>query len=68
MDLLAILNRTRNTLVYVKGKGVVLREPSVVALQTDTKQIVAVGSDAKQMIGHTRERCGTSPDERRCNC
>lgn len=44
---------TANTLVYVKGKGVVLREPSVVALQTDTKQIVAVGSDAKQMIGRT---------------
>ena len=40
---------TANTL-YVKGKGVVLREPSVVALQTDTKQIVAVGSDAKQMM------------------
>lgn len=60
---------TANTLVYVKGKGVVLREPSVVALQTDTKQIVAVGSDAKQMIGRTpSKRCGTSPDERRCNC
>lgn len=44
---------TANTLVYVKGKGVVVREPSVVALQTDTKQIVAVGNDAKQMIGRT---------------
>lgn len=44
---------TANTLVYVKGKGVVLREPSVVALQTDTKQIVAVGNDAKNMIGRT---------------
>ena len=38
---------TANTLVYVKGKGIVVREPSVVALQTDTKQIVAVGNDAK---------------------
>src|SRR6476620_12611445 len=44
---------TANTLVFVKGKGIVLREPSVVALQTDTKQIVAVGSDAKNMIGRT---------------
>ncbi|MHC0037482.1 rod shape-determining protein [Pseudoneobacillus sp. C159] len=44
---------TANTLVFIKGKGVVLREPSVVALQTDTKQIVAVGNDAKNMIGRT---------------
>lgn len=44
---------TANTLVYVKGKGIVLREPSVVAFQTDTKQIVAVGNDAKNMIGRT---------------
>nr|WP_263325560.1 rod shape-determining protein [Neobacillus sp. Marseille-Q6967] len=44
---------TANTLVYVKGKGIVLREPSVVAMQTDTKQIVAVGNDAKNMIGRT---------------
>ncbi|WP_338750429.1 rod shape-determining protein [Bacillus sp. FJAT-52991] len=44
---------TANTLVYAKGKGVVVREPSVVALQTDTKQIVAVGNDAKKMIGRT---------------
>ena len=35
---------TANTLVFVKGKGIVVREPSVVALQTDTKQIVAVGN------------------------
>lgn len=44
---------TANTLVYVKGKGVVVREPSVVAMQTDTKEIVAVGNDAKNMIGRT---------------
>lgn len=44
---------TANTLVYVKGKEIVLREPSVVAFQTDTKQIVAVGNDAKNMIGRT---------------
>lgn len=44
---------TANTLVYVKGKGIVLREPSVVAIQTDTKEIVAVGNEAKNMIGRT---------------
>lgn len=44
---------TANTLVYVKGKEIVVREPSVVALQTDTKQIVAVGNEAKNMIGRT---------------
>lgn len=44
---------TANTLVYIKGKGVVLREPSVVAYHTDTKEIVAVGNDAKNMIGRT---------------
>ncbi|KGM45551.1 rod shape-determining protein [Neobacillus niacini] len=44
---------TANTLVYAKGKGIVLREPSVVAMQTDTKSIVAVGNDAKNMIGRT---------------
>jgi len=44
---------TANTLVYLKGKGIVVREPSVVALRTDTKKIVAVGSDAKKMIGRT---------------
>lgn len=44
---------TANTLVFVKGKGIVVREPSVVALRTDTKTIEAVGEDAKRMIGRT---------------
>lgn len=44
---------TANTLVYMKGKGIVLREPSVVAMKKDTQEIVAVGSDAKNMIGTT---------------
>ncbi|MBU5213573.1 rod shape-determining protein [Heyndrickxia oleronia] len=44
---------TANTLVFIKGKGIVVREPSVVAIHTDTKQIVAVGNDAKNMIGRT---------------
>ena len=44
---------TANTLVFVKGKGIVLREPSVVAKNTKTGDIVAVGNDAKNMIGRT---------------
>lgn len=44
---------TANTVVYVKGKGVVLREPSVVAIRTDTGTIEAVGNEAKKMIGRT---------------
>ncbi|KAB3531443.1 rod shape-determining protein [Alkaliphilus serpentinus] len=44
---------TANTLVYVRGKGVVLREPSVVAIQSDTKTVLAVGEEAKKMIGRT---------------
>jgi rod shape-determining protein MreB len=44
---------TANTLVYVKGKGVVVREPSVVALHTDNGLIEAVGTPAKNMIGRT---------------
>jgi rod shape-determining protein MreB len=44
---------TANTLVFVKGKGIVVREPSVVASQTDTNKIIAVGNDAKSMIGRT---------------
>ncbi|WP_017381182.1 rod shape-determining protein [Paenisporosarcina sp. TG-14] len=44
---------TANTLVFIKGKGIVLREPSVVAKNTHTGDIVAVGNDAKNMIGRT---------------
>lgn len=44
---------TANTLVYAKGKGIIVREPSVVALRTDTKTIEAVGNAAKKMIGRT---------------
>ena len=44
---------TANTLVFVKGKGIVLREPSVVAKNTKSGDIVAVGNDAKNMIGRT---------------
>jgi len=44
---------TANTLVYVRGKGVVIREPSVVAINKKTKEILAVGEDAKRMVGRT---------------
>ncbi|MDP9496305.1 MAG: rod shape-determining protein [Actinomycetota bacterium] len=44
---------TANTLVYVRGRGVVLNEPSVVAISTTTRGIVAVGTEAKRMIGRT---------------
>ena len=44
---------TANTLVYVRGRGIVLNEPSVVALNTNNGQIVAVGVEAKRMIGRT---------------
>ena len=44
---------TANTLVYVKGRGIVINEPSVVAVNQKTGQVVAVGAEAKQMLGRT---------------
>ena len=44
---------TANTLVYVRGRGVVLNEPSVVAVHTGTRGVLAVGTEAKRMIGRT---------------
>ena len=44
---------TANVLVYIKGKGVVMNEPSVVALNKDTDEILAVGEEARQMLGRT---------------
>ena len=44
---------TANTLVFSKGNGIILNEPSVVAINTDTKKVLAVGDNAKQMIGRT---------------
>ncbi|MBI2099949.1 MAG: rod shape-determining protein [Candidatus Vogelbacteria bacterium] len=44
---------TANTLVYVKGKGIVINEPSIVAINEKTGRVVAIGNDAKQMIGRT---------------
>jgi rod shape-determining protein MreB and related proteins len=44
---------TSNTLVYLKGKGIILKEPSVVAIDKNTKKVLAVGSEAKRMVGRT---------------
>ncbi|MBU4311024.1 rod shape-determining protein [bacterium] len=44
---------TATTLAYIKGQGIILREPSVVAILKDTGKVVAVGSDAKRMLGRT---------------
>ena len=44
---------TANVLVYIKGKGIVLNEPSVVAINNDTDEILAVGEEARQMLGRT---------------
>ena len=46
---------TANTIVYLEGKGIVLREPSVVARNSKTNEVIAVGSDARDMIGRTPE-------------
>lgn len=44
---------TANTLVFVRGKGIVIREPSVVAMHKKTKKVIAIGSEAKKMVGKT---------------
>jgi len=44
---------TANTLVYIKGKGILIREPSVVALRENREEVLAVGNQAKNMIGRT---------------
>jgi len=44
---------TANTMVWIKGKGVIIREPSVVARRKKSKEILAVGSEAKKMVGKT---------------
>ncbi len=46
---------TANILVYIRGEGIVMQEPSVVAIQKNTKEILAVGNEAKRMIGRTPE-------------
>ena len=50
---------TANTLVYLRGKGVVLNEPSVVAINQDTHQVIAVGQEARNIIGRHGHRIVT---------
>ena len=52
---LAVDLGTANTLIFVKGKGIVLSEPSVVAVKAGTKEVIAVGNEAKRMLGKTPE-------------
>ena len=47
---------TANVLIYVKGKGIVLNEPSIVAIEKDTKKVIAVGKEAAEMFGRTPEK------------
>ncbi len=44
---------TTNVLIYIKGKGIVLNEPSIVAIETETKRVIAVGKEANEMLGRT---------------
>src|SRR5579859_6036349 len=44
---------TANILIHVKGKGIVIREPSIVARHKKTKEIIAIGTEAKKMLGKT---------------
>src|SRR5437762_2817559 len=50
---LAIDLGTANTLVYAKGKGIVVNEPSIVAINKNTGEVEAVGKEAKEMLGRT---------------
>ena len=44
---------TANVLIHIKGKGIVLNEPSIVAIDTETRKVIAVGSEANEMFGRT---------------
>ena len=44
---------TANILIYIKGQGIVLNERSIVAIDSDTKKVLAVGTQAKEMLGRT---------------
>jgi len=46
---------TANTLVYVRGRGIVVNEPSIVAVDRQTQQVLAIGNEAKEMLGRTPE-------------
>ena len=50
---------TSNVLIYIKKKGIVLNEPSIVAIEKDTKKVIAVGKEANEMLGRTPEKVET---------
>ena len=52
---------TASILVYIRGKGVVLKEPSVVAIDRDSNKIMAIGEEARLMIGRTPGSSKTTP-------
>ena len=47
---------TANTLIYVKGQGIVINEPSIVALERHTRKPLAIGAQAKEMLGREKTR------------
>src|SRR5690606_29741563 len=51
---------TANTLIHLEGKGVVLNEPTVVALSTEDSKIMAIGAEAKEMLGRTPQEITAS--------
>jgi rod shape-determining protein MreB and related proteins len=51
---------TANTLVHVRDRGIVMSEPSVVAIDAKTKVVLAIGAEAKRMVGRTSSRSGRS--------
>ena len=57
---------TASVLVYVKGKGVVLKEPSVVAFDRDTNRIKAIGEEAR-LMKNTRQYCSSTPASSGCD-
>lgn len=58
---------TANTLVYIKGQGIVVREPSVVAIRDDSKEVLAVGEEAKNDRENTRKYSSYKTYERWSN-
>ena len=61
---LAIDLGTANTLVYARGKGIVVNEPSIVAINKNTGEVEAVGKEAKEMLGRTPGKTASSPTSR----
>lgn len=47
---------TANVLIYIKGRGIVLNEPSIVVIDTETNKVIAVGEEAREMLGRTPKK------------